>query len=223
MKKTILVIGLLATFAAAYVGRQLWAQPQGHTAAPAHTRIAFVNVTTVFQNYRKAQVYKEEMEKLLEEPRTQVKKFREEIEKWKDYLKRRDINQTDREKGEAQIVYRKRKIEDINRQVGKLVGEKQKEQVVQLFKEVNDAVRTHAMTHGFHAVLAYADPDPKKADPFSFKSILRKVQGMEMGASTVAMHIAPGLDISEAVVVTLNRNFPGGSTVNGKKVSYPGR
>jgi Skp family chaperone for outer membrane proteins len=202
------ILGALTAVAASYVGSQLSAQQTATQPAPAQTRVAFVNIVTVFQKYQKAMFFKAELEKKLEPFKSEAKKLNEEAEQWRDWVKKNpNLSPADRDKADKAILARKRRLEDINREVQKLVGEKNEQQVIQLYKEVNDAVAGYARANGFQAVLAYGDADPAETDIYTFANISRKVQGMEMGGGVSPMYIAPGMDISNAVVTTLNQHY----------------
>lgn len=214
MKKITIMAGALAVLSAAYLGSQLLAQPQAPASPPAQTRVAFVNIVTVFQNYTKAKVYKEEMEALLKPIKDRGERLRAEIMKWQQDLQNDPKvygDATKREQYEQGILKNKRDLEDLGREAQRLVGKKNEEQVVQLYKEVNEAVKKYALASGFHIVLAYGENS--KTDTMNFANISRKVQGMEMGGAIVPMYMADGLDISLAVADSLNRSMPhaGGS------------
>lgn len=223
MKRMVVISGVLAAVALAWFTSQLWAQ----SGAPAPTRgIAFVNIVTVFQKYQKAQFFKEEMERKLEPYKTEAKKLNEEAEKWRDWVQKNpNLSTADKDKAQNAILARKRRLEDINRDVSKLVGQQNEQQVIQLYKEVNEAVQRYAMANGYQAVLAYGDADSADPELYSFANISRKVQGMEMGGGVTPMYMAPGLDISAAVVQTLNAGYrpsTGAGTVPATPVSQTG-
>lgn len=212
MKRTMFFVGGLAALASlAYVGTRLSAQGTGTpaaAAAPAQTRIAFVNIETVFQNYTKAVTYKKEMEKTIEPFKTEADKLKAQILQWQKELgdpaslKDPKFNKEQWEEG---IKLYKRKLEDLSAQVGKIVGKKNEEQVVQLYQEVNEAVKAYAVSNGFHAVMCYGEST--KLPAMGFENISRKVQGMEGTGCLSFMYIAPGLDISQPVTEALNRGY----------------
>jgi Skp family chaperone for outer membrane proteins len=218
MKKIMIMAGGLAVLTAGYLGSQLLAQQTA--SPPAQTRVGFVNIVTVFQNYKKAMIYKEETEALIKPNREKAERLRMEMQKWQQDLQNDPkiySNPAERERYEHFILKNKRDIEDLARDVQRLVGKKNEDQIVQLYKEVNDAVKRCALAGGFHVVLAYGENQKQGADPLNFANISRKVQGMEMGGAIVPMYMADGLDISMAVADSLNRSLPTqpqGGTVN---------
>jgi Skp family chaperone for outer membrane proteins len=210
VKRSLIIVGgLLALAATAYVGTRLWAQGTGTPAAPAQTRIAFVNIEIVFQNYTKAKNYKKEMEDAVAPFRAEAEKLKADMIKWQreldDPTSPTKIPDFNKERWAEGIKANKRKLEDLSAQVGKVIGKKNEEQVTQLYKEVNDMVQRHAAQNGFHAVLCYGEST--KLSPLGFENISRKVQGMEGTGCLSFMYVAPGLDISQAVTDALNRNY----------------
>gem|GEM_PF-2555444 len=215
MKRTMLFVGgLLALASTAYVGSHLWAQGTGAPAAPTQTRIAFVNIETVFQNYEKAVLYKKEMENAIAPFKVKAEKLKAEILQWQRELQDPTSAKNpkfNKEQWEAGILKNKRDLEDLTKEVGKIVGTKNEEQVVQLYKEVNDAVQAHALANGFQAVMCFGEST--KLPPLGFENISRKVQGMEGSGCMSFMYIAPGLDISQAVTEALNRRYRSTATI----------
>jgi Skp family chaperone for outer membrane proteins len=216
------VAGIAALTTAAYCGAALWAQPAlGGGVAPAGTKIGVVNVGTVFTKYKKAQDFKDELQ-------TAIKPFKDKADGWrKDMIQYQDAIQSgkfqidgktySKESLEKGILDRKRALEDMDREVRNLVGKKQEDQLVQLWKEVTGHIRAYGASKGFHMVFGYGDPmDPKEWD--TFPNINRKMQGMDLGA-VCPLYVANGLDISEDVALSLNaalqQSRPAGPAVGG--------
>lgn len=207
VKKIMIIVGGMAVLAAGYFGSCLLAQT-GTPASqpPAQTRVAVVNIVTVFQNYRKAELYKAEMERLLDPIRTKGELLRKDAMQWQKDLEDPKFDPAKVEQWKRGIINNKRQLEDLQEQAKVLIGKKNEEQVVQLYKEVSDAVQRYAVANGFHMVLAYGE-NGKQQDPFSFANISRKVQGMEMGGGIVPMYFHQALDISVPVAHALNGQY----------------
>jgi Skp family chaperone for outer membrane proteins len=208
VKRTILIVaGIAALGTAAYFGTQLAAQTTGGApAANAGTRVAVVNVGTVFAKYEKAQEFKIQLQKLVEPYKTKAEGWRKEMIQYDEAIKRGD-NKVDgkayaKEALEKAILERKRALEDMDREVRNLIGTKQEQQLVQLWKEINEGIRTYGQQRGFHMVFGYGDPIEAK-DLETFANINRKMQGMDLGA-VCPLYVANGLDISDEVVASLN-------------------
>lgn len=214
MKRTIAIaLGLaMVGLVSAYVGGQVMAQQSGAqpttVQAPAQTRIGFVNVAYVFQKYRKAQVYKDEMENSLKPKKQEIDKLKDEVLRYSQELQKQGISAQNKEQYEKYITWARRQIEDKTKEMQQAFLKKMEDQTVQIYKEVNEVVRVQAQSNGFHIVLAYAEPI--EGDVLSLPNINRKVQGMDLGGGLSPMYFHPGLDISQGVVNTLNAQYAGG-------------
>ncbi len=217
MKKSILAFGLAAILGSAalfYTGLVGSVLAQGSPAGA--TKVAIVNVGLVFTKYEKAQFYKTELEATL-------KPFKEKgialTEKAKPYAKLlQEGKVTDpkqKDDYERYLLDVKRSLEDLDMQAKKLVGKKQEEQIVTLYKEVVGAIQGVAQSQGYQLVLGYGQQID--GDIFSVQNINRIMQGMDLGSAS-PLFIAPvGVDISQDVVTTLNSRYRG--TVQGTPTS----
>jgi Skp family chaperone for outer membrane proteins len=207
--KTVLIAAVAAVLTLTVGASQARAQ---------YSKIGFVNIEAVLQKYQKAKAFKDEMEELKKPYKAQLDKLQTEIVAWsKDLAKLTDPKE--KERYEAGIVHHRRKIEDLKKEVERNIGKRWEDQMIQLYKEVHENVKTYAAANGFHAVLAYADPT--ELDPFSFPMIQRKVQGMSSAAALTAFYVDPNLEVSAGVANQLNQRY-GGATVPGTPVSRPG-
>ena len=90
-------------------------------------------------------------------------------------------------------------------------GERSEHQNVQLYKELYDAANKVGGDLKFTLVMAYVEPT--QGDPFNLVNIMRKIQGMDMGGSVTALYVAPGLDLSSAILDHLNQTYVAGGGV----------
>jgi len=215
VKRTVTIVaGLAALGLVAYLGSRLWAQaPAAPAAAPAQTRIAVINLLQVIKNYNKAKFYETELEETLKPYRAKAEKLKSDMITWQNYLndpKNASIPPDQRETGEKSITNIKRQLEDLDKEARKAFGKKREVQVVQLYKEVDEAVKRYAVANGFHLVLSFGEP-VNASDMFSAPNIARKLEGIQMGGACMPMYFADGMDISGPVVEGLNRAYPGGA------------
>jgi Skp family chaperone for outer membrane proteins len=206
VKRFLLIAAAVSAVSTAFVVSRLAAQ-QGAAPvqAPAVTRVALINIAKVFQEYDKAKFYKDEMQRLAEPKKLLRDKLAKEIISWKQAMADPKFPIEQKERYERGIVNNQRQMEDLDREMRQLLGEKNEQQYVQLYKDVSDAVQRYAQANNFHVVLAYIEPT--QGDPFTITNILRKVQGMDMGGTVTGMFMAPGVDISSAVVDLMNQNY----------------
>jgi Skp family chaperone for outer membrane proteins len=204
-KRTVLLMaGMAALATATYFASHLWAQAGGAVAPTGGVRVGLVNVGTIFLKYEKAKDFKEQLMKKVSPFKENMEKWRKEMIEYQDLLQKGDTkyNRQDLEKA---ITDRKRALEDADKAVRNLVGKQSEDQLVQLWREIIDRVEIYGKQNGFHVVLGYGDPpDPK--DLHTFANINRKMQGMDIGAIT-PLFVAPGLEISEQVVQSLNASY----------------
>jgi Skp family chaperone for outer membrane proteins len=207
------VAGLAALTVMAYVGSRLPAQAPG-AATPAQTRVAVVNLLQVIKNYNKAKFYESELDETLKPYRAKGEKLKADLIQWQNYLsdpKNQQIPADQRETGEKSVTNLKRQMEDLEKEVRKVFAKKREQQVVQLYKEVDEAVKRYAVSNGLHLVLSFGEP-VNPTDLYAAPNIARKLEGINVGGACMPMYFADGMDISNAVVDSLNRAYPGGTT-----------
>src|SRR5262245_3528324 len=79
----------MTVVAGAYFAAHLWAQttpPTGGGQPPPQTRVAFINIAKILQDYKKAQDYKQEIEKIIEPKKKERDKLVNEIAAWKKVM-----------------------------------------------------------------------------------------------------------------------------------------
>lgn len=210
MKRTLLITALtmLAVTCLATVAGRLTAQGPATTS----TRVAVVNIGLVFSKYEKAMFFKKEMEDVLAPYRVQGEKLKKDIIDWTEYMKHPKFDPKERERYEQGILGNKRKLEDLDREARAKVGKRQEEQIIALYKDVSDKVKSYAMSNGIQLVLAYGEQI--EGELYTFPNINRKMQGMDLG-STNPLYIGVGVDISADVYNELNRGYraAGGAVV----------
>ena len=208
MKRSMFILTGVAVLAAgAYFGSYLFAQlPAGGTGtaqANTGTRIAVINVGHVFHNYKRAVAFKAEIDELLRQPKAAATQLIEQGRGFEAQIKQPGISPADKQKLEISLLNVKRKLEDLDMEMRKLIGKRQEDNLMTLWKEVNMGIQQVAKAYGFQIVLGYGDPMEQK-DLDLFPNINRKMMAMDLG-STVPLYIHGSVDLSDIVTVTLNR------------------
>jgi excinuclease UvrABC helicase subunit UvrB len=108
------------------------------------------------------------------------------------------------------MVAYQRQLEDLQREVGKKYEQNTREQIVQIYKEVDDAVSRYAKSHGIQAVFGYGDNPQVSA--LDISNIMRRIRGMDSTGCVAPIYMADGLDISAAIADGLNQSYPAAST-----------
>src|SRR5262249_24212562 len=139
VKKMIFVLtGFVAVLAGAYGSSFLFAQGGG--GAPAQqqgTRVAAVNIGKVFNEYKRAIAFKTELEHTLAPYKEKAKKYTDQIKVLEDELRKPTLTETQKAQYTDSIKTNKRALEDMSADISRLLGKKQEDNLVTLWKEVN--------------------------------------------------------------------------------------
>lgn len=213
MKRIILLaVAGTAALVAAYLGPKLFAQGPGAPAASGQ-RIAVVNIGSVFSGYKKAELFKKELDDTLKPYRTQAEQLKSQIMQWEKAIREGKFSkEVPEERYKAGIIANKRKLEDLDMEARRLVGKRAEEQSVQLWKEVNEVIARTARGNGYNIILGYGDPPNMQAN--SVPIINRRMASMEAGSMT-PLYFDGSADITQQVVDTLNRSYPGAAPAGG--------
>jgi Skp family chaperone for outer membrane proteins len=200
-------LGLAAAVAAlglaVYFGSRLWAQAPAAAQAPAQTRVALVNLVQVIKNYHKYKTFEDEQKRLAKPYEDRNKELQDNLTEWEKVLKNPTAPAAQKEQAEKEIKVRKRQIEDNVAEFKKALGKRSDDQLVQLYREVEDATSRYASSNGFHVVLQFNEP-PTPAERYSPMNIQRKLQATAATGCCIPVYMAPGLDITDGVVANLN-------------------
>lgn len=222
MKKMIFMLtGFAVLVAGAYTSSHVLAQGGGGgtTTQPQQgTRIAVVNIGQVFNQYKRAIAIKQDLERTIDPFKTKAKKLTDEIKKWSEDMRDPKFDPKNTETYQNAIRKNQRELEDLDLQVKNLLGKKQEDNLVKLWGEVNMGIKAVADAYGFQIVMGYGDPMDKETLNL-FPNVNRKMQAMDLG-STVPLYVHGSVDLSKAVVDTLNSWVePKGTGVQGTPTS----
>ena len=200
MKRTIICVLGLAALAGAYLGSGVLAQPSG-SMGPAATKVGLVNIGTIFKDYYKVQLFRKQFEEELKPFKEEEKRLTDIGIQWEKALKGGQLDEANKAKGIQTLKEVRRRLEDLQDQYKKKVAKKTEEQLVQLYKEVNDAIGSYASSQGYHLILGFGEP--ADANLMTFVNITRKMQAMDQGG-TIPMYFSTSIDISQPVLSILN-------------------
>jgi Skp family chaperone for outer membrane proteins len=197
----------LALGLAGYLGSHLRAQQAGNApAAPAftepRTRIALINLAYVIKNYKKTETFQTEIKAEFKSYEGRAQANQTKLEQLAKHANEPGTTPQQREADQAEGTKLKREIEDLNNEAKKIIGKKNDEQMVILYREIQDAAQRYAVAHNYDLVLHYIDA-VTQADYYSPGAIARKLQS----SACMPMYQAPGLDISREVVMALNASY----------------
>ena len=207
-RKMGLFAGALALGLAVYLGSRLWAQaPAAPVQAPAQTRVALVNIVQVITSYHKFKTCQDELGRLAKPYKDREAELTKNLEAWQAVLKNPASTPKQKEDAEKQITERKRQIEDNAIEAKKILKKRNDEQFLQMYREVEDAVKRYAAPNGFHIVLQFNEP-PNASDLYNVQNIYRKLEGATATGCCSPVYVAPGLDITAGVLSLLNAGAP---------------
>jgi len=205
MHKVMIIGGCLVAATAIYaVGQVVSAQAQPAPAA-AGTRIAVVNIEALLQNYKRAQIYKADVEKELQPLKAQAEALKKKIMERQSELKVGNFDAVKRKQWEEASNKDMKKLEELEREAALVNNRKVEKELVPIYKEILEAIKAHARSNAIQVVLSYAE-DPK-IDPFSLASIGRKVSGLESTGFIAPFYIEPAADITAALADVLNQRY----------------
>jgi Skp family chaperone for outer membrane proteins len=178
---------------------------QGWSAGPPaqpKTRVGLVNLAHVIKKYKKFYAFQEELKNAIDPFHKRDEALKQKVD---DLTKESKAPMTsdDRREEIARLIKQATDDATANKQKASVVlTAKQEAQMKVLYTEIREAVRRHAESHGLEVVMHYQDAvDPKELD--SAQNISRK---MTAGAA-IPVYIAPGVDISEEIIVALNTAY----------------
>jgi Skp family chaperone for outer membrane proteins len=201
-KLIVLAAGFAALFAGIYGTTQLFAQAPAGATPQAGTKIAVVNIGLVFNKYERAIAFKKDLEHSLEPFKTKAKKLTDEMKAWADETRKPGFDAKNKLTYDNAILKNQRELQDMEREIKTMLGQKQEDNLVMLWKEVNTGIDAVAKTYGYQIVLGYGDPIDK--DQLNLvPNVKRKMEAMDVGSS-VPLYVHGSVDLSQPIVDTLN-------------------
>jgi Skp family chaperone for outer membrane proteins len=207
VKRTVAIVaGILTLGVAVYVGSRLGAQSTtGGTAsykAPV-TKVGIVNLSLVIQKYNKWLYFKDEYERDFKAAMEAIKPKGLQVEKQKKDIEL-EVNQTNRESMTKTLKVLERELQDMQEEAQNKLAKKNADEFVVLYREVEAAVKNYATHAGIELVMHYNDA-PDYRDMYTPRNVARKMSS----PGCMPLYMAPGIDISEQVIVDLNRAYTG--------------
>jgi len=169
------------------------------------TKVAVFNIGIVLSKYDRAIAVKQAIAGDVKRFQAEAKELVQNLKTWETARMKSDISPDRKELYDEKIINAKRRLEDLDRQMRVQVSKSQDARLTELWKDVRGAVKAYADEHGLQLVIAYGDP--KEAELVdAVPNIARKMQAMDQGGG-VPFFVSPGVDISEAIVEMLNRQY----------------
>ena len=222
VKRTIrIVAGVVTLTAVVCLAVKLGAQGTGTQTQPPASRgnkIAVINLAKVINNYDKWKAFKEEYKKEYDRVFEQrVAPLKAQYESLKKQIEDPKTLPTEKETATKQIKQLERQIQDIAEDAKTILGKKEADQFVQLYREVRDAVAACAKYYSIDVVMHYNDAfDAKELD--TPQNVARK-----MGqAGCMPLFVNPECDLSDVVTGYLNKYNRPTSPITPASATTPG-
>jgi Skp family chaperone for outer membrane proteins len=200
---SVAALGALLTLGTASTARAQGTQ--GAAPSVGGVRVAMVNMYVIMKGYKRVEMYNEEMKTLIKPYQDEMKKLQKNYKGWVDISQDKQKTQKERDEATKYALEYEHQIKILNAEWNKKIVSKEDQTVVQLYREVEDAIGRYAKSNGIHLVLQYFEPLDQQ---YSSKNIGRKVTGVTNFGAVGPIYIADGMDISNAVVGVLNSQYP---------------
>jgi Skp family chaperone for outer membrane proteins len=178
-----------------------WSEPPKRPPAP-RTRVALVNLSHVVKNYNKFKSFQDEMKAELERFQARDREFEKHLEKLEKRLAGGSLTPEETEEVEEKVRGLRREREDNSAKAKNVLSKKSEEQMVVIYKEIQEVCHQYAAAHGIELVLHYNDA----AAPEEYWSPANVMRKMQSGATT-PLYAAEGMDIGKEVIELLNERL----------------
>jgi Skp family chaperone for outer membrane proteins len=167
------------------------------------TRVAVVNINSVLKNFQKAQFQNNSIKQLVQSYAERMNKMKEEIARRQAEMPKPTTTPQAREQMEKEVLAFNRQLQDLDNEARKVVTAKQGEIAVGIFREIETVVDAVAKTNNFDLVLSYPDATTKD-EMYVVDNVVRKMASQ----AAIPLYYKPHIDLTNAVIATLNASFP---------------
>jgi len=204
-----LILGALALQALAQTnGRPQVTQTSANSPAPmtnpgvVPVRTAVLNINKVLKNFNKAQQLNNLISSKVNAYGQQITAKRDEIAKIQaDVAKTVDPNQAEQLKKRG--VQLEREMQDLDVEARKEISAQQGTIAVGIYKDIEGVVQRVAVANGFDLVMSYPDATVD-SEMYTQANVVRKLASQ----AAIPLYYKPHIDITDAVIQTLNATFP---------------
>jgi Skp family chaperone for outer membrane proteins len=221
-RKLFTLAGIAALAVAAYVGSQLHAQPQyqqgniqqaaATTTGAAGRTIGVVNLQAIIRKYQKWLDLEKIMKDGFAHYNTQFEQLRQRMIALKGELEKLPEGDPTRETKQGELKGLERQVEDLRETAKRQLGKYQDEQVVQIYREIQEAVTVCARARHIDMVLQYSDPTAP-AEMYHPQIVANKMRS----PWCMPMYVDPELDLTGTVTEMLNNRVGANTNPNGSR------
>ncbi len=165
-------------------------------------RTAVLNINKVLKNFNKAQQLNNMISTMVNGYGQQITERREKLVKLNADLQKA-VDPAQRDAIEAQAKILDREMQDIDLQAKKEISAKQGTIAVGIYKDIEGVIQRVAVANNFDLVMSYPDATVE-GELYSQQNVVRKLASQ----AAIPIYYKAHIDISDAVVQTLNAMFP---------------
>jgi Skp family chaperone for outer membrane proteins len=209
--------GFINTGRAQQAQQPAYAYSQQPQRAPLQTRIAVVNIGQVIKNYKKFQAFELELKQQSSVLQREFENKKAQAVSEQKELERQDLAADRREQLERDIKRLQREMQDSYDEAKQRMSKREFDQLVQIYKDIRDAVNAYAVTYNFEMVLQYTDaigPDAYMPPNFQQKLTNR---------ACMPIYVDPRLDITREVTEMLNNKVASAAPAGAPGTGVPAR
>lgn len=205
VKRFVLGVAALAAICAlasdSVVAQAPMPQPATPAAQPARPRIALVNIAKVLKEYNKANSDGQNITKKRQEYIDKVKPYSDKLAALSRQVQT-TVNPTEKEKLQKEALAVNRAVEDLNQEAQRVLSEMTDHTIVEVYQNIKSVINDIAVTNNLDLVMCYPDGSSAEDDK---KPVVAQ---MKLQSPALIPFYHRGMDITEVVVVTLNRRHP---------------
>lgn len=169
-------------------------------------RTAVLNVNKVLKNFNKAQQLNTFISSKVNAYGQQINAKREEVAKIQAEIAK-SVDPVQAEQFKKRGVQLEREMQDLDAEARKDISAQQGTIAVGIYKDIEGVVQRVAVANGFDLVMSYPDATTD-TEMYSQANVVRKLASQ----AAIPLYYKPHIDITDAVVQTLNATFPVAAT-----------
>ena len=207
MKRTLTCLSALAAFAgiglfeSSAVAQMPPASGNPPATQPSRPRIALVNIAKVLREFNKANADGQAITKKRQEYVDRVRPMREKLAALSKTLQA-TADPVQKERIQKDALAQNRMIEDLDQEAQRVLGEMTDKTIVDVYQSIKTTINDIAVANNLDLVMCY--PDASNADDEKKPAIAQ----IKLQTPALIPFYHRGMDITDVVVVTLNRRHP---------------
>jgi len=167
-------------------------------AADRPPKIGVVNITKVFDSYKKKRVLEEDLRMTREQKTRVIRERDKEIKRLADEVRMLELGSEERKKREAELEKKQVELQSFTQVTTANLATQKREITEKLYTEIADAVTDYGRQNGFDLIIKWENVEIKSA---SLDELLYKIN------QRTVLFAAGSVDITDAIVKTVNSRY----------------